>query len=270
MTRMEATGWWVLFGGVAVGTLAGVLAGLAERQEDRALRLSVRYDLDTGEQPRYADVQREYEDTLQKGRAQAGGALALAIIGASAIVAGITDHGGGTRARNPCRQGQAGPPRRSARRFAGGEVLMRRWIGAVWLARSELASMRPRRGDVQLRSGERAGVPRGLHLRDRRLLPRGWIRRRRAPGQCKLAGAGTETTTATGTGTSTDGTASGSSSGTGTGTSTTDATTTSAGSSSDGGSGSSSDGSSSSGGSSSGGSSGGGSSGGSGSGSSGM
>lgn len=90
MTRMEATGWWVLFGGVAVGTLAGVLAGLAERQEDRALRLSVRYDLDTGEQPRYADVQREYEDTLQKGRAQAGGALALAIIGASAIVAGIT------------------------------------------------------------------------------------------------------------------------------------------------------------------------------------
>ncbi|MBX7078445.1 MAG: hypothetical protein K1X88_04590 [Nannocystaceae bacterium] len=90
MTRMEATGWWVLFGGVAVGTLAGVLAGLAERQEDRALRLSVRYDLETGEQPRYADVQREYEDTLQKGRAQAGGALALAIIGASAIVAGIT------------------------------------------------------------------------------------------------------------------------------------------------------------------------------------
>lgn len=89
LTPLQTAGWWTLFGGVAIGTLAGVMAGLAERQEDRALRLSVRFDLDTGAQPRFADVQGEYESTLRKGRAQANAGIALAVIGLAAAAAGI-------------------------------------------------------------------------------------------------------------------------------------------------------------------------------------
>jgi len=89
LTPMQTAGWWTLFGGVAVGTLAGVMAGLAERQEDRALRLSVRFELDTGAQTRFEDVQGEYESTLRKGRAQANAGIALAVIGLAAAVAGI-------------------------------------------------------------------------------------------------------------------------------------------------------------------------------------
>lgn len=89
LSPMQTAGWWTLFGGVAVGTLAGVMAGLAERQEDRALRLSVRFELDTGAQSQYQDVRGEYESTLRKGRAQANAGIALAVIGLAATVAGI-------------------------------------------------------------------------------------------------------------------------------------------------------------------------------------
>lgn len=89
LTPMQTAGWWTLFGGVAVGTLAGVMAGLAERQEDRALRLSVRFELDTGAQTRFEDVQGEYDAALRRGRAQANAGIALAVIGLAAAVAGI-------------------------------------------------------------------------------------------------------------------------------------------------------------------------------------
>lgn len=89
LTPMQTAGWWTLFGGVAVGTLAGVMAGLAERREDRALRLSVRFELDTGAQTRFEDVQGEYDSALRRGRAQANAGIALAVIGLAAAVAGI-------------------------------------------------------------------------------------------------------------------------------------------------------------------------------------
>ena len=89
LTPMQAVGWWTLFGGVAVGTLAGVMAGLAERQEDRALRLSVRFDLATGAQTRYEDVEGEYESALRRGRAQANAGIGLAVVGLAAVVAGV-------------------------------------------------------------------------------------------------------------------------------------------------------------------------------------
>lgn len=90
LTTMQAAGWWTIFGAVAVGTLAGVMAGLAERQEDRALRLSVRFELATGAQSRYADVQGEYESALRRGRAHAGAGIGLAVVGLAALVAGVT------------------------------------------------------------------------------------------------------------------------------------------------------------------------------------
>lgn len=87
---MQTAGWWTLFGGFAIGTVAGVLAGLAEREEDRAVRLSVKYDLDSGAQPQYADIQNEYENSLRKGRAEANAAIALAVVGLGAAVAGLS------------------------------------------------------------------------------------------------------------------------------------------------------------------------------------
>ncbi|HWB74642.1 MAG TPA: hypothetical protein VG755_06795 [Nannocystaceae bacterium] len=87
---MQTAGWWTLFGGFAIGTVAGVLAGLAEREEDRAVRLSVKYDLDTGAQPQYADIEQEYENSLKKGRAEANAAIALAVVGLGAAVAGLS------------------------------------------------------------------------------------------------------------------------------------------------------------------------------------
>lgn len=87
---MQTAGWWTLFGGFAIGTVAGVLAGLAEREEDRAVRLSVRYDLDTGEQPLYEEIRADYERTLRKGRAEANAAIALGVVGLGAAVAGLT------------------------------------------------------------------------------------------------------------------------------------------------------------------------------------
>lgn len=87
---MQTAGWWTLFGGFAIGTVAGVLGGLAERQEDRAIRLAVRYDLETSAQPRYEDIRSDYESAVRRGRAQANAAIALAVIGIGAAVAGIT------------------------------------------------------------------------------------------------------------------------------------------------------------------------------------
>jgi hypothetical protein len=89
LAPLQVAGWWTLFGGVSIGTLAAVMAGLAERQEDRALRLSVFFDIDTRAQSRYEDVQGEYEAALRKGRAQANAGIALAVIGLGAAVAGV-------------------------------------------------------------------------------------------------------------------------------------------------------------------------------------
>lgn len=87
---MQIAGWWTLFGGFAIGTVAGVLAGLAEREEDKAVRLSVKYDLDSGAQPQYQDIRTEYEDSLRKGRAEAHAAIGLAVVGLGAAIAGLS------------------------------------------------------------------------------------------------------------------------------------------------------------------------------------
>ena len=105
---VEGQGFQHAVGGLELGRInvAARGCGIAEG----ALRLSVRYDLATGAQSRYADVQDEYEDTIRKGRSQAAAALALAILGVSTIIAGVT-----VTAVGRVRAKRAGKTRASAR-----------------------------------------------------------------------------------------------------------------------------------------------------------
>lgn len=89
LTRMQVAGWWTIFGGVALGTIGGVLSGLSEREEDRALRLSVQFDTQTGAQAQYEDVKGEYEAALDKGQRQANAAIAFGVLGLAACIAGV-------------------------------------------------------------------------------------------------------------------------------------------------------------------------------------
>jgi hypothetical protein len=86
---MQIAGWWTIFGGIALGTVGGVLSGLSERQEDRALRLSVQFDTTTGAQMQYEDVQGDYEAALRKGERQANAAIAFGVLGLAACIAGV-------------------------------------------------------------------------------------------------------------------------------------------------------------------------------------
>ena|SRR5688572_11740842 len=89
LTKLQTAGWWTLFGAFAVGTTAGVLAGLAERQEDRALRLATLFDGETMAQPEYEDEQAEYERYLRRGKAYQRGAIGLAAVSGAVVIAGI-------------------------------------------------------------------------------------------------------------------------------------------------------------------------------------
>jgi hypothetical protein len=89
LTRLQTAGWWTLFGAFAVGTTAGVFAGLAERQEDRALRLATLFDAETGRQPLYADHADDYERYLQRGRAYQRTAIGLAAVTGTAAIAAV-------------------------------------------------------------------------------------------------------------------------------------------------------------------------------------
>lgn len=120
LAPLQVAGWWTLFGGVSIGTLAAVMAGLAERQEDRALRLSVFFDIETRAQSRYEDVQGEYEAALRKGRAEANAAIALAVIGLGAAVGGIAMLA--VAARNQRRAAKAKPNARVQWRMGGMQV----------------------------------------------------------------------------------------------------------------------------------------------------
>lgn len=87
---LQTAAWWTMFGAFSVGTTAGVLAGLAERQEDRATRLSTLFDAQTGAQPLYADRQDEYEDYLRRGRAYARAAIGVGVLAGVTTIAAIT------------------------------------------------------------------------------------------------------------------------------------------------------------------------------------
>jgi hypothetical protein len=88
LTKIEQAGWWTLFGAFVLATTGGVLGGLAEREEDRATRLAVRID-EMGADVRYADVQSEYEQALDRGDAYAKTGIVLAAMAGATAIAGV-------------------------------------------------------------------------------------------------------------------------------------------------------------------------------------
>jgi hypothetical protein len=120
---MQTAAWWTMFGAFAVGTTAGVLAGLAERQEDRATRLSTLFDIQTGAQPLYADEQREYEDYLRRGEGYAKAAIGVGVVAGVATIAAITLFA--IDAKRQRGDAAAKQPRRAALRVRGGGVEVR-------------------------------------------------------------------------------------------------------------------------------------------------
>jgi outer membrane biosynthesis protein TonB len=120
---MQTAAWWTMFGAFAVGTTAGVLAGLAERQEDRATRLSTLFDSETGAQPLYADRKDEYEQYLRRGEGYGKAALGVGIVAGVATIAAITLFAiDATRNRSDAAPKQR---RRAALRVLGGGVEVR-------------------------------------------------------------------------------------------------------------------------------------------------
>lgn len=123
---MQTAAWWTMFGAFAVGTTAGVLAGLAERQEDRATRLSTLFDAETGAQPLYADRKDEYERYLRRGEGYATAAIGVGIVAGAATLAAITLFAIDARRQrgDATRKGKE-PPRRASLRVRGGGMEVR-------------------------------------------------------------------------------------------------------------------------------------------------
>jgi hypothetical protein len=89
MRPLETAAWWTMFGALALATTAGVFSGLAEKQEDEAIRLASEFDED-GRQLLYEDHQSEYEDILEKGDRYQWTARGFLIASGAAVAAGIT------------------------------------------------------------------------------------------------------------------------------------------------------------------------------------
>jgi hypothetical protein len=87
---LQTAGWWTLFGTAALATTGGVLAGLAERQEDEAIRATQMLDLSTGSSLEYAEISAEYEQMLDRGEKLSWAARGFFIAGAATAVASVT------------------------------------------------------------------------------------------------------------------------------------------------------------------------------------
>lgn len=90
MRPLQAAGWWTLFGTAVLGTAGGVFAGLAERQEDEAVRVTQLVDLSTGSKLQYSDVSEDYEAMLQRGENFSWAARGFFIAGAATAVTSVT------------------------------------------------------------------------------------------------------------------------------------------------------------------------------------
>ena len=86
---LQRAGWWSMFGAFALASTGGVFAGLAEVQEDKAERLTLTLDADTGARLVYADVEGEYADILRIGRRDAAIAKGFLAAGGAFLVAGV-------------------------------------------------------------------------------------------------------------------------------------------------------------------------------------
>lgn len=89
LPKLQTAGWWLLFGGVALATGGGVLAGVAETREDDAERLAHAFDLTTGTTTVYGTVADEYETILREGVVFQNAARGLIIAGAAVVIGGV-------------------------------------------------------------------------------------------------------------------------------------------------------------------------------------
>lgn len=90
MAPMQAAAWWTMFGAVSLGTAGGVFAGLAEREEDRAVRLSRNFNPETGSRKSFEDVEDDYDRALRRGNAYSWTSRGLLIGGGALLITSIT------------------------------------------------------------------------------------------------------------------------------------------------------------------------------------
>lgn len=90
LPRLQRIGWYHVLGAFTLGTTAGLLAGLAERQEDKATRIASGYDLETGGAVLYADRQEDYERSLDRGQALETSAIVVGALAGATAIAAIT------------------------------------------------------------------------------------------------------------------------------------------------------------------------------------
>lgn len=86
---LQRAGWWSMFGAFALASTGGVFAGLAEVQEDKAERLTLTLDSDTGARLVYGDIASEYSDILRIGRRDAALAKGFLAAGGGFLIASV-------------------------------------------------------------------------------------------------------------------------------------------------------------------------------------
>jgi len=84
---LQRGGWWSVFAGFALASTGGVFAGLAETEEDKAIRLLAQIDTETGGALQYADVKGDYDAILARGRRDA--VLAQSFLAAGGVVLAV-------------------------------------------------------------------------------------------------------------------------------------------------------------------------------------
>ncbi|MFV8748969.1 hypothetical protein ACNOYE_00300 [Nannocystaceae bacterium ST9] len=89
LPKLQAAGWWLVFGGVSLAAAGGVLGGIAETREDEAERLAYGFSLETGTTTQFGPVADEWNQTLREGRAFQAAARGLIIGGAVVLLAGV-------------------------------------------------------------------------------------------------------------------------------------------------------------------------------------
>ena len=87
---LQAGAWWSLFATAGLATAGGVFAGLSERQEDEAIRVTQLVDLSTGSSYEYADIAQDYERMLDRGEQLSWAARGFFIASAATAITSIT------------------------------------------------------------------------------------------------------------------------------------------------------------------------------------
>lgn len=101
LPKLQRIAWVHVLGAFALGTTAGVLVGLAEREEDRAFRLVASYNLESSTAPLYADHQTRYERILDRGQGFQTSAIVVGALAGASAVAAITLFAVDARRRKP-------------------------------------------------------------------------------------------------------------------------------------------------------------------------